>query len=126
MREVIALTWGWDVAWQQRDFDRRFETYVASVIELEEQAVGGLFLDFTAGAVDIVELQVLPEHQGKGIGSSIVERIVADAAGEGRIITLSVVAANPRARQLYERIGFRVTGIEAPFIRMRYASNRYE
>ena len=32
---------------------------------------------------------------------------------------LSVVEANPRARQLYERLGFRVTAWDDPFFRMQ-------
>ena len=35
-------------------------------------------------------------------------------------VTLSVVPANPRARQLYERIGFQVIDVSEPFIRVRY------
>jgi ribosomal protein S18 acetylase RimI-like enzyme len=38
-------------------------------------------------------------------------------------VTLSVVSANPRAKQLYERLGFEVTGEEPPFIRMRYRAS---
>jgi len=31
-----------------------------------------------------------------------------------------VVQANPRAKQLYERLGFEVTEFDAPFFRMRH------
>ena len=120
MRLVIEQTWGWDEEWQRRDFDRRFHSYAASVIELERAAVGGLLLDRTPVGVDIVELQILPEYQGKGIGTSVVRSVIKDAAHEGFPVTLSVVYANGRAKRLYERLGFQVTASEEPFIRMRY------
>jgi ribosomal protein S18 acetylase RimI-like enzyme len=120
MRLVIEQTWGWDEEWQRRDFDRRFRSYAASVIELEGAAVGGLLLDRTPVGVDIVELQILPEYQGKGIGTSVVRRVIKDAAHEGFPVTLSVVSANGRAKRLYERLGFQVTASEKPFIRMRF------
>ena len=120
MHHVIERTWGWDEEWQRRDFDRRFRTYATSVIELEGEAIGGLLLDATPVAVDIVELQILPSHQDKGIGTSVVERVIDDAVRQGLAVTLSVVPANARAKQLYERLGFQVTGFDDPFIRMRY------
>jgi ribosomal protein S18 acetylase RimI-like enzyme len=120
MRLVIEQTWGWDEEWQRRDFDRRFRSYAASVIELEGAAVGGVLLDRTPVGVDIVELQILPEYQGKGIGTSVVRSVIEDAAHEGFPVTLSVVHANGRAKRLYERLGFQVTASEEPFIRMRY------
>jgi len=120
MRDVIEQTWGWDDDWQRRDFDRRFSTYVVSVIEVDGHAVGGLLLDSKSETLDIVELQVLPEHQSNGIGTSVVQRVVQDGVRRGLAVTLSVVPANARAKQLYERLGFQVTGFDDPFIRMRY------
>jgi ribosomal protein S18 acetylase RimI-like enzyme len=79
-----------------------------------------LLLHPTLVAVDIIELQILPDHQGKGIGTSIVERVIDDAIRQGLAFTLSVVPANSRAKRLHERIGFQVTGVDEPFIRMRY------
>jgi ribosomal protein S18 acetylase RimI-like enzyme len=122
MREVIEKTWGWDEAWQLQDFDRRFREYVVSVIECEGHAVGGLLLERKPDSVYIHELQVLPDYQGLGIGTAVVERVIEEAAACGVPVTLSVVPANPRAKQLYERLGFEVTAFEAPFFRMRHSS----
>jgi ribosomal protein S18 acetylase RimI-like enzyme len=119
MRGVIERTWGWDEEWQRQDFDRRFRRYAVSVIERETGSVGGLLLHWTSTAVDIVELQILPEHQRKGIGTSVLERVIEDASREGLPVTLSVVPANAGAKRLYERIGFEVVGHDEPFIRMR-------
>jgi ribosomal protein S18 acetylase RimI-like enzyme len=124
MHQVIERTWGWDDEWQRRDFDRRFRTYAASVIELEGEAIGGLLLHATPVAVDIVELQILPSHQDRGIGTSVVERVIDDAVRQGLAVTLSVVRANPRAKRLYERLGVQVTGFDEPFIRMRYGAQQ--
>ena len=45
--------------------------------------------------------------------------VIEQGGALGLPIVLSVLSANPRARVLYERLGFRVTGIEPPFTRMR-------
>ena len=119
MRDVIEKTWGWDDAWQRKDFDRRFTQQAVSIIEVESRAAGSLWLETRADLVYVADLQVLPELQGRGIGTAVLRRLIADAAERGVSVALAVLPANPRAQRLYERLGFRVVGTEAPFIHMR-------
>lgn len=120
MREVIEKTWEWDEAWQRNDFDRRFGEYAVSIIEREGRPAGALWLESKPDSIYIHELQVLPEYQGRGIGTAVVRRLIDEASRNGLSVTLSVVAANPRAKLLYERLGFEVTEFDAPFFRMRH------
>lgn len=121
MREVIAETWGWDETWQQAEFMRRLDTCTVSVIEIEGQAVGALWLRATPESLHIVELQLVPKMQGRGVGSAVVQHVIQQGIDGGVPVTLSVVPANARAQRLYERLGFEVAGVEAPLIHMRYA-----
>ena len=77
------------------------------MIEVDGQAVGGLLLDSKSETLDIVELQVLPEHQCNGIGTSVVQRVVQDGVRRGLAVTLSVVPANARAKRLTNGSVFR-------------------
>jgi ribosomal protein S18 acetylase RimI-like enzyme len=120
MRDVIEQTRGWDDAWQLAEFERRFEQFSVSVIEVEARPVGSLWLEQRPDSLYIHELQVTPPQQGRGIGTAVVELVIEQGASHGLPTGLSVVPANPRARALYERLGFRVTCIEPPFIRMRH------
>ena len=120
MRDVIDQTWGWDEAWQRRDFDRRFNEYLVSIIAFEGKEAGGLLLEWKPGSLYIHEIQLLPEYQGRGIGTAVVQKVIEQGARRKLPITLSVVPANQRAKSLYERLGFEVTGVESPFIRMRH------
>ena len=120
MRDVIEKTWGWNEEWQREDFNRRFNGYVVSMIELEGQAAGGLLLEWKPDSLYIHEIQVLPEYQGRGIGTAVVRTVIEQGASHRLPIKLSVVPANSRAQALYERLGFEVTGVESPFIRMRH------
>src|SRR5687768_3874951 len=106
MREVIEKTWGWDDTWQRRDFDRRFREYVTSIIEFDGNAAGGLLLEWKPDSLYIHELQLLPEYQGQGIGTTVIGKVIEQAAARRLPVTLSVVPANPRAKRLYERLGF--------------------
>lgn len=67
--------------------------------------------DTTAGC--LTSLYVDPAASGHGIGRRLVERAVAQFADAGRqTVTLWVFRDNARARQLYERCGFRPDGTE--------------
>lgn len=58
---------------------------------------------------DLVQIQIVPEKQGRGFGTTILEKLLADATQAHVSVSLSVLRANP-ARQLYERLGFRIVG----------------
>lgn len=122
MRDAIEKTWGWDEFWQRNDFERRFKEYLVSIIEAGGRDAGGLWLESFPDLIYIADLQVLPELQGRGIGTSVLEGLIEQASARGVPVELSVLQVNPRARSLYERLGFRVMDEGNPFIRMRHDS----
>jgi ribosomal protein S18 acetylase RimI-like enzyme len=57
----------------------------------------------------LVQIQLLPEWQGRGIGGRLVGALLEEARRAGVPVVLNVLKVNP-ARRLYERLGFRVVG----------------
>jgi ribosomal protein S18 acetylase RimI-like enzyme len=119
MRDVIEQTWGWDDSWQRANFESRLETYAVSVIEVDSLPVGSVWLEQRPDSLYVHDFEVTPSRQCRGIGTAVVRMVIDQGAGLGLPVVLSVLTANPRARALYERLGFRVTVIEPPFIHMR-------
>ncbi len=65
---------------------------------------GVMIVDTTA---DIQTIAVLPDHEGRGIGTALLHELLAEAARRGaREVLLEVRADNPRAQLLYTRTGF--------------------
>ena len=58
--------------------------------------------------IEIMQLQILPEFQGKGLGNKVMERVLGWSKERHKKIELAVLKANP-AKLLYERLGFAVT-----------------
>jgi GNAT superfamily N-acetyltransferase len=73
--------------------------------------IGRLYLDRSAPRWRIVDIGLLPEARGQGIGSALLKWAQAcamEAGAEG--IDLHVLVTNSRAEQLYRSLGFRIEG----------------
>ncbi|AIJ25384.1 GNAT family N-acetyltransferase [Amycolatopsis methanolica] len=51
--------------------------------------------------------ELLPEFQGRGVGSRLITDLIADADRRGLAVELDVLAVNTRAYEPYRRLGFR-------------------
>lgn len=58
----------------------------------------------------VVQIQLTPALQGRGLGGAVLGEVIVEAKAAGAGVRLSVLKANP-AKALYERLGFVVTGI---------------
>lgn len=71
-------------------------------------------------AIALEQIEVLPEFQGKGIGTALVDSLIERSRLTGKRIDLSVFVTNVGARRLYERLGFQVVSESERDIQMRY------
>ena len=81
----------------------------AEIILLAGASVGLLKVVRGPDNWDLVQIQIVPEQQGRGFGSAILEKLLTDAVQAHVTVCLSVLKVNP-ARRLYERLGFRIVG----------------
>ena len=106
MKEYVVKTWGaWEESFQREWFRNHFEPEITQIILLEGQPAGVLSLVEKEDRLELRNIQVHPDHQRRGIGTTILQSIL----GRGKPVELQVVKVNS-ARQLYERLGFRATG----------------
>jgi len=107
LREYVVETWGrWDERWQEERYRQHFQPASCKIIVQEGHDVGVLASRKTETELVIVSIQLLPQHQGRGIGTSLIDVLFKEARDEGKRMTLQVLNVNDRARQLYERLGF--------------------
>ena len=103
-----------DSEYRRANPDGRFD-----VIEVDGRPAGRLYVDRRPGDLRIVDISLLPESRGHGIGAGLIAGLQRDAAAEGRIVSIHVEAHNPAAR-LYERIGFVVAADLGVYRRMEW------
>jgi ribosomal protein S18 acetylase RimI-like enzyme len=119
MGPYLEATFGWDEAAQSAYFDRRFDASGGQVIQVGGVDVGELLVEERPRELFLVRLALLPDWQGRGIGSAIVRMLIARARELGSALALDVFKTNSRAAQLYESLGFVRTGETETDVSMR-------
>lgn len=110
VRPYVEPIWGWDEAFQRRDFDGDFGSIGQfRVIEAAGQPIGFLQVLEEKDCVEVAELHLVPDCRGQGIGSSILRRLLNQCRNQGRTLRLGGFKENHRAKALYQRLGFRQT-----------------
>jgi ribosomal protein S18 acetylase RimI-like enzyme len=86
---------------------------LAVTLSTGNQIVAFILARIQGDTGNVYRLAVLPEWQGRGLGRWLMTRIITDMQAHGAAtITLNTQACNQRARSLYERMGFTLTGHE--------------
>ncbi|MBK6264195.1 GNAT family N-acetyltransferase [Marivirga sp. S37H4] len=85
----------------------RYQFDLAKIILLNDVEIGMIKKDTDYHFIEIIQLQISPEYQGKGYGRSIIQTIIDEARGLGLKIRLSVLKKN-QAIKLYHNMGFKV------------------
>jgi [ribosomal protein S18]-alanine N-acetyltransferase len=92
------------------------ETRRYVVAEVAGQIVGYAGLMCIRPVADVQTIAVVPEQEGKGIGSALLAELIRESLlRRAEDVLLEVRADNPRAQQLYRRYGF-----EQIHVRRRY------
>ncbi len=108
MRWIIERLFGWDQEREDKKFAAQFKLEEVRIITADGRDVGWIQTLPLEDSLYLGQLYVVPALQRRGIGTEVLTRLIAEARGQGKAITLSVVKINP-ARKLYENHGFRIT-----------------
>ena len=78
-----------------------------SAVVRGDDVIGRLYLGRpTPDELRVVDVALLPEHRGRGIGTRLMADVLVRADANGWRVTLHVESWNPALR-LYDRLGFR-------------------
>ena len=92
---------------QAQDYEYRRNYLHASfdVIEVDGEPAGRLYVNRGSEDIRIIDVVLLPEHRGRGIGSALLRSLLEEAGEARKSVSIHVEIHNP-ARRLYERLGF--------------------
>jgi GNAT superfamily N-acetyltransferase len=122
MRRYVEQTWGsFSEELTRKDAADVIASGDCSIIEFEGAQIGVLTVQRRADRITLGQFYILPTHQNRGIGTSILRELVREARQTGKRLKLRLLKVNP-VRRLYEREGFRVVSTTPERIYMELGS----
>jgi ribosomal protein S18 acetylase RimI-like enzyme len=121
MEQYVNLARGtpWNDERERTQFLDQISIPSIQLIRVNGEVVG--FIDFRTNGdgCNLHTAIVVPAWQSKGVGSIVLDRLMAAS----KHITLSVLKSNSRARSLYERKGFRHVSSTKNHFHLAWTSN---
>lgn len=118
MKEYVEETWGWDQEFQRSYFDDHFDSKTIQIVEVENNDIGAIEVQIKEDEIYISNMKIVPKLQNKGIGGTILKKIIQSSLKQQKPIRLQVLKVNP-AQNLYRRLGFEVAGKTETHLVMR-------
>jgi ribosomal protein S18 acetylase RimI-like enzyme len=86
--------------WQENYRDTSWD-----LVEEDGEPIGRLYVARWPDDIRIVDIALMPEHRGRGLGATLIRDLFAEADASGRKVSIHVEVFNP-AQRLYQRLGF--------------------
>ena len=91
---------------QHQYYQSQFPRAAFDLLLVDGEPAGRLYVDRRPDEIRLIDIALLPERRGTGVGGAILERILAEAAAADKPVRIHV-EHNNRALTLYHRLGFR-------------------
>jgi ribosomal protein S18 acetylase RimI-like enzyme len=107
---------------QHTDYQRNYAGAQWLVIMRDGDGVGRLYIDRNAREHSVIDIALLPEHRGHGLGAAIMRDLMDEAQSAGKPLTIYVEKYNPALR-LYRRLGFQTVEDKGIYDLMRWSAD---
>ncbi len=103
---------------QAHHYATHYDSSRFAIVTMAGRPAGRLLVDY-GEEVRVVDISLLRQWRGRGLGTALLKAVLDEAAQTGRDVSLHVDTANP-AQRLYTRLGFADTGERhGPYMQMR-------
>lgn len=124
--ELAALPWSDEQkqGFLAQQFEAQSVHYAAhfadasfDVVLVDGERAGRVIVARRAGELKLIDIALLPEHRGRGIGTRLMAPLLDEAAERGDKVTIYVERLS-RALRLYGRLGFVTVEDTGVYLRM--------
>ncbi|CCF82961.1 GNAT family N-acetyltransferase [Nitrolancea hollandica] len=105
---------------QHRYYQKQFPDAAYQVIRVNDCPAGRLYVDRNPDEVRIIDIALLPEYRGQGIGTTLLRSLLEEAGRANKPVRIHVEQANPALR-LYRRLGFAVVADRGIYVLMEWS-----
>jgi len=107
---------------QTQGYRSSFPQARLEIITVDGDPVGRLATNRDERSVHLIDIALVPERRGQGIGEAILRTLMDEAVQAGTPLTLQVARDNPGAQRLYHRLGFVMTAANDTHLTLRWSS----
>ncbi len=118
-KAYIEAVFGWEEAVQREFHAKEWHQEKPTIISLENAKIGTYLLQRRDYGYYFARFFILPEFQGRGIGSSVLSSVTKKLDHERAVCRLGHLQSNPRVSELYKRFGFVTCKEDSAFVYMR-------
>lgn len=90
---------------QRLHYRTHYDKAEFAIIVVEGRPIGRLYVQRQADDIRLMDIALMPEYCGRGIGGKLIARLLEEGRATGRSVSIHVEVFNP-AMRLYERLGF--------------------
>ncbi|KZK84507.1 Mycothiol acetyltransferase [Pseudovibrio sp. Ad13] len=110
---------------QQTHYRKHYPEAQWLVVELEGVAIGRLYIEDWECEIRIIDIAIVPEIRGQGIGSALIRQILRQGDRQVKKVGIHVEKNNP-AMSLYKRLGFALCEDKGVYDLLKWAPTRSE
>jgi GNAT superfamily N-acetyltransferase len=107
---------------QHSHYTEHFPAADFQLILKGDEAIGRLYVDRRSDEIRLIDIALLPEFQGEGTGSGLLETLLDEARQTGLPLRIHVEKFNPALRW-YGRLGFRQIEDKGVYFFMEWTPN---
>jgi ribosomal protein S18 acetylase RimI-like enzyme len=128
--EELAQVTDWSAEQKEAFLTQQFEaqhdhyqTHYADasfdIVVSDGEPIGRLYVARWEREIRLVDVALVPEARGRGIGTALLRTLLAEGERTGRAVSIHVEQFNPALR-LYRRLGFREVAENGPYFLMEW------
>lgn len=104
---------------QDRHYRQNFPRASFDLVIVDGQRAGRLYVDPREGETCVVDIALLPQFRGRGVGTTLLGEVCTAARSRGASVTIHVERNNP-ALAWYQRLGFVVEDDRGVYLFLRW------
>ena len=105
---------------QYQHYQLHYPTCERNIIEVGGKPAGRLWIDEWKDQIRLVDIALMPEWRGRGLGETLVREVLDRGRAAGKPVTIHVEAYNPALR-MYERLGFERVDTNGVYFLMKWS-----
>ena len=108
---------------QYQHYQLHYPTCERNIIEVGGKPAGRLWIDEWKDQIRLVDIALMPEWRGRGLGETLVREVLDRGRAAGKPVTIHVEAYNPALR-MYERLGFERVDTNGVYFLMKWSDSK--